>query len=195
MELILLALLQLTTALTERGKCSLLSFDPSHNLPTSLMSVFNRKPVPKLDKLEPSEDGRYAVGLASSFSFGRGKRVLLGDREVAVFVMGDDVHALDAHCYHAGGPLDTGDIEDLGERRCVTCPWHHYIIDVRTGEGVHPSGVAASAGCATKGVKQRVHKANVDAAGTVWVELELEGERNSDYYSSDLYLRLMGKKR
>ena len=159
------------------------------------MSVFARKPVPKLEKLEPSADGRFNVGLAASFPPGRGKRVLLGEREVAVFVVAEDVHALDAHCYHAGGPLDTGDIEDLGERRCVTCPWHHYVIDVRTGEGVHHPGAAAAAGCATKGVKQRVHKAEMDADGTVWVELELEGERNSDYYSSDLYLKLMGKKR
>lgn len=35
------------------------------------------------------------------------------------------IHAIDALCYHAGGPLVHGDIEDMGGSfgEVVICPW------------------------------------------------------------------------
>eukprot|EP00730_Choanoeca_flexa_P010075 TRINITY_DN15157_c0_g1_i1.p1 TRINITY_DN15157_c0_g1~~TRINITY_DN15157_c0_g1_i1.p1 ORF type:complete len:156 (+),score=32.97 TRINITY_DN15157_c0_g1_i1:137-604(+) len=155
------------------------------------MSVFASKPKAQLPKIEPDAEGRFDVGPLSSLPTHKGKRFELGEREVAVFVIDNIVHAIDAHCYHAGGPLEAADIEDVGERTCLKCPWHGYVIDIRTGEGIN----AAQASCSSKGVKQRVHKATVTEEQTVLVELDLAGERNSDYYSSDLYLKMMGKKR
>jgi nitrite reductase/ring-hydroxylating ferredoxin subunit len=39
-------------------------------------------------------------------------------------------------CYHAGGPLTKGelqDIEDLGNITVVLCPWHKFMVDIKTG--------------------------------------------------------------
>lgn len=32
-----------------------------------------------------------------------------------------------------GGPLDEGDIEDVGNEVVVICPWHSYDFNLRTG--------------------------------------------------------------
>src|SRR6266567_2162726 len=40
------------------------------------------------------------------------------------------IYATQAHCVHLQGPLGEGHLED-----CVlTCPWHGWQYDVRTGE-------------------------------------------------------------
>ncbi|KAK0132721.1 Rieske domain-containing protein [Merluccius polli] len=42
--------------------------------------------------------------------------------------------AMDASCPHEGGPLELGDIEDLGDGKLVlVCPWHHFDFCVETG--------------------------------------------------------------
>ncbi|KAK3782512.1 hypothetical protein RRG08_061742 [Elysia crispata] len=38
-----------------------------------------------------------------------------------------------AICPHAKGPLDQGDIEDLGDSVKVTCPMHFYSFDLISG--------------------------------------------------------------
>ncbi|GFN81439.1 3-phenylpropionate/cinnamic acid dioxygenase ferredoxin subunit [Plakobranchus ocellatus] len=39
-----------------------------------------------------------------------------------------------AICPHAKGPLEQGDIEDLGDCVKVVCPLHFYSFDVETGQ-------------------------------------------------------------
>ena len=38
------------------------------------------------------------------------------------------VHCLDSICFHAGGPLALGEIEDIEDQPCLVCPceqrWH-----------------------------------------------------------------------
>ena len=84
--------------------------------------------------------------------------VEMGDgRHVALIAHGGDVHAIDATCYHMGGPLLHADIEDCGSfGPCVVCPWHRYQISLRTGDSLYQnmSGTVCS-----KGLKQRVHEA------------------------------------
>lgn len=45
----------------------------------------------------------------------------------------DRFYAMDARCPHEGGPLDQGDIEELGNRVLIMCPWHSFEFDVSTG--------------------------------------------------------------
>jgi nitrite reductase/ring-hydroxylating ferredoxin subunit len=58
--------------------------------------------------------------------------VRVGARFVAVFDVDGDVVAVDNVCSHVGNPLDDG----LVEGGCVTCPWHGWRYDLRTGEHV-----------------------------------------------------------
>jgi nitrite reductase/ring-hydroxylating ferredoxin subunit len=56
--------------------------------------------------------------------------VAAGNRELAVFNCDGRVYATQARCLHMGGPLGEGRLEG-----CVlTCPWHGWQYDVRTGE-------------------------------------------------------------
>lgn len=60
---------------------------------------------------------------------GRGKVVLVGGQEVAVFCVEGDYYALRNECPHVGGPLGEGRLE--GQK--IVCPWHLWAFDVRTG--------------------------------------------------------------
>ena len=40
-------------------------------------------------------------------------------------------------CADHGGPLLTGDIEDIEGHSCIICPWHRYIIELSTGDGFY----------------------------------------------------------
>lgn len=49
---------------------------------------------------------------------------------------GGKVFATDAHCFHMGGNLWEGDIEDIDGHACVVCPLHRYKINMSTGQKV-----------------------------------------------------------
>lgn len=51
-------------------------------------------------------------------------------RAVAIFNVAGSLHAVDARCLHRGGPLAEGFVRD----GVVTCPWHWWRYDLRTGE-------------------------------------------------------------
>jgi nitrite reductase/ring-hydroxylating ferredoxin subunit len=52
-----------------------------------------------------------------------------GDLAVAVFRVGEAFYAIDNRCPHKGGPLAEGPLDGT----VVTCPWHGFTVDVRTG--------------------------------------------------------------
>jgi nitrite reductase/ring-hydroxylating ferredoxin subunit len=53
-----------------------------------------------------------------------------GGRDLALFNVDGNIFCLDNTCLHRGGPLGEGDLD--GE--IVTCPWHGWQYNVRTGE-------------------------------------------------------------
>ncbi len=55
---------------------------------------------------------------------------IVGEQIVALFNVGGDFHALDGICPHQGGPLGQGALKGC----VVTCPWHGWQFDVRTGK-------------------------------------------------------------
>ncbi|KAH9493239.1 hypothetical protein Btru_020978 [Bulinus truncatus] len=55
------------------------------------------------------------------------------------YVESGKFYLTDASCPHYSGPLDQGDIEDIGGSYQVTCPMHYYSFDLVTGES--PSGL------------------------------------------------------
>ena len=58
------------------------------------------------------------------------REVVAGTRLVALFNVDGQVHALDGVCPHQGGPLGKGKLCGA----VVTCPWHGWQFDVRTGQ-------------------------------------------------------------
>lgn len=68
----------------------------------------------------------------SDLAEGQGKVVQAGGKTIALFNVGGTIYALDNTCLHRGGPLGEGILEN----NIVTCPWHMWEYDVRTGEKV-----------------------------------------------------------
>jgi len=57
--------------------------------------------------------------------------------DVLVAWVEGDVFAIEDACNHAGASLAEGWIED----RCVVCPMHAYVFDLRTGKLLRPRGL------------------------------------------------------
>lgn len=60
---------------------------------------------------------------------GQARQVTVHDRWVGLFNVGGEYHAIDNLCLHRGGPLSDGCVS----AGVVTCPWHGWQFDVRTG--------------------------------------------------------------
>ncbi|MBI3541132.1 MAG: nitrite reductase (NAD(P)H) small subunit, partial [Deltaproteobacteria bacterium] len=58
-----------------------------------------------------------------------GQKVLVDGKSIAVFEVGTELYGVDAVCPHEGGPLEQGVVE----KGCVTCPWHNYKFNLKTG--------------------------------------------------------------
>jgi nitrite reductase (NADH) small subunit len=63
---------------------------------------------------------------------GRGSVAMAEGTPVALFRVQGRCHAIANACPHKGGPLGEGELEG----HVVTCPWHGWTWDVRTGENV-----------------------------------------------------------
>lgn len=61
-----------------------------------------------------------------------GRAVKVGDREVAIFNLGDRFLAVDNRCPHKGGPLADGIVSGT----TVVCPLHAWKLSLETGNGV-----------------------------------------------------------
>jgi nitrite reductase (NADH) small subunit len=57
---------------------------------------------------------------------------------IAVFRTQDGLFAIDGVCMHQGGPIAKGKIQmakghNGNDSLCVTCPWHGWQYDLKTG--------------------------------------------------------------
>ena len=120
-------------------------------------------------------DGFFKI--APNFPTRRGARVhvKLQGRHVSILRgRKGNLYAIDSICYHAGGPLTAGAIEEVGQNReCLVCPWHSYKIDLQTGEGLY---IDLSHRIASKGLRQRTHKVEERADG-IYVQLSETPEK------------------
>jgi nitrite reductase (NADH) small subunit len=71
-----------------------------------------------------------AVARAEDIPPGTARMVTAGELELALYHVEGSFHATQAHCLHLGGPLGEGVLEGC----VITCPWHGWQYDVRTGE-------------------------------------------------------------
>ena len=68
----------------------------------------------------------------SEIAPGTGKQLSVGGKDVAVFNVDGTFYAVDNTCPHRGGPLGEGELEGCA----VTCPWHAWTFDLKTGESL-----------------------------------------------------------
>ncbi len=61
---------------------------------------------------------------------GSAKEVEHDGRIYAIFNVDGVISAIDGICPHQGGPLSEGEMNGT----CVSCPWHGWEFDVRTGQ-------------------------------------------------------------
>lgn len=73
---------------------------------------------------------RIRIASRHEISPGTGKVVVAGARVLALFNVEGGFHATDNSCPHRGGPLGEGTLDGA----VVTCPWHGWQFDVRSGE-------------------------------------------------------------
>ena len=59
----------------------------------------------------------------------QGKVIEIGGTPVALFNVAGTFYAIDNVCLHMGGPLGEGILKEA----VVTCPWHGWQYDVKTG--------------------------------------------------------------
>lgn len=60
---------------------------------------------------------------------GRAKVVSVAGTPIALLNVGGTIYALEHSCPHQGGPIGEGEIEGT----TITCPWHEWKFDIRTG--------------------------------------------------------------
>ena len=70
------------------------------------------------------------VADAGEITPGTGRCITVNGKEIALFNVGGVFHAIDNTCIHRGGPLGEGELDGA----VVTCPWHGWQYDVRTGQ-------------------------------------------------------------
>jgi nitrite reductase/ring-hydroxylating ferredoxin subunit len=72
---------------------------------------------------------RIRIAKTDEVTPGNGITVEAGGKCLAVFNVDGAFHVTDNMCLHRGGPLGEGDLD--GET--VTCPWHGWEYNVKTG--------------------------------------------------------------
>jgi nitrite reductase/ring-hydroxylating ferredoxin subunit len=75
--------------------------------------------------LAPAPVRAYTVGRVEDVPLGEGRAFVAGDAQVAVFRLRDgSLHATQAACPHAGGPLADGQTDSA----VLVCPLHLYAF-------------------------------------------------------------------
>jgi nitrite reductase (NADH) small subunit len=80
---------------------------------------------------------RVRVVRSSDVPAGEGRVVEAGGRSLALFNVDGAYYAIDNSCAHRGGPLGEGELDGT----VVTCPWHGWRWDVKTGANANNPAV------------------------------------------------------
>jgi 3-phenylpropionate/trans-cinnamate dioxygenase ferredoxin subunit len=91
---------------------------------------------------------RYVVADAADLPPGQRKIVEIARREIGIFNINGNFHALRNLCPHKGGPLCRGRLRPLvvasdvyrvdhqQEGEILKCPWHQWEFDIKTGRAL-----------------------------------------------------------
>lgn len=122
-------------------------------------------------------------------------------RFVSIIRYQQKLHCIDSVCYHMGGPLTLGDIEDIAGVSCVKCPWHHYYVGIDNGLRYHNSLIMENGKMVSQGWQpsnqpvHRIHHIEERNDGYIYVSIDEStfgdiGDVKSDHYA---YSEVCGK--
>lgn len=99
---------------------------------------------------------KFVVAATKDIPIGERLIVEVAGREIGIYNVEGEFFALLNRCPHLGGPLckgqvvneitstGPGDFQIHPDRTYVTCPWHNWEFDVRTGQSYwNPNGLRA----------------------------------------------------
>ncbi|KAM8917860.1 Rieske domain-containing protein isoform 1-T1 [Spinachia spinachia] len=143
------------------------------------------------EKMPPTEVPHFVGKKEELIEAKRSFRTLEG-RDILIIHHQSVFYAVDSYCYHAGGQLQNGDIEEIAGKMCIICPNHKYKISLAEGEGLYkakdPTEKTPVSRWYSKGVKQRIH-AVTESNGDVYVMLS----QDSNWIESDFFQGEKGK--
>jgi len=97
------------------------------------------------------------------------------------------IFCIDSICFHAGGPLALGDIEEINETSCLVCPWHFYHCSLSDGQKFYQQatmqdGKPMPGAWQSVGVRQRTHEVEEREDG-IYVRLSSQSQSQSQSQS------------
>lgn len=107
-----------------------------------------------------------------------GRAVKVGNREIALFNLGDRFLAVDNRCPHKGGPLADGIVSGVS----VICPLHAWKISLENGKGLTSASAASCVGTLRTRVEHRV----------IFLELSHDWRKGQDGPEEDLPVICVG---
>ncbi|XP_042363567.1 Rieske domain-containing protein [Plectropomus leopardus] len=142
-----------------------------------------------MEVTEQSTEGPHFVGKKDELIAAKRSCRTVAGRDVLIIHHQNVFYAMDSYCYHAGGELQNGDIEEIAGKLCIICPKHKYKISLAEGEGLYkgtdPRGEPPVPRWYSKGVKQRTHTVT-ETNGDVYVKLSEDTcWRDSDFYQGE----------
>lgn len=79
------------------------------------------------------------IALTHDIPLREGRAVKVGDREIAIFNLGDRFLAVDNRCPHKSGPLADGIVSGTA----VICPLHAWKVSLETGQGLNSASASS----------------------------------------------------
>jgi nitrite reductase/ring-hydroxylating ferredoxin subunit len=108
------------------------------------------------DQQQRQRPRRYVVARARDIPEDGKVIVEVGGRQIGIYHVKGAFHALLNRCPHLGGPLcegqvvpeiisaEPGDLRRNGDRLFVTCPWHNWEFEMKSGQSYwNPGGLRA----------------------------------------------------
>jgi nitrite reductase (NADH) small subunit len=106
------------------------------------------------------------IALCDDIPVREGRAVKVGNREIAIFNLGDRFLAVDNRCPHKSGPLADGIVSGA----TVVCPLHAWKISLETGEGLN----RVSASSCVETFRTRVEH------GVIFLELSVNSRKGQE---------------
>ncbi|XP_005918722.1 Rieske domain-containing protein [Haplochromis burtoni] len=145
-----------------------------------------------MEENEQSARGLHFVGKKDELIEAKRSFRSIEDRDILIIYHQGVFYAMDSYCYHAGGMLNNGDIEEINSKLCIICPKHKYKLTLAKGEclykGNNPKEKPPVPRWYSKGVKQRTHTVT-ENNGEIYVKLS----DNPNWIESDYYQGEKGK--